>query len=87
MVIAINEKPFELLAFNLNGNRIGSSAGLLLANTLRCFAAAAVKPVIRHRMAMPLSTRWGDGGFLHRAESTRRVHGEGRPLLPTVRLQ
>ena len=71
----------------MNRNRIKLSAGLLLAKKLRCFAVAAVKPVIRHRMAMPLSTRWGDGGFLHRAESTRRVHGEGRPLLPTVCLQ
>ncbi len=66
---------------------IKHSAGFLLAKTLRCFAAAAVKPVIRHRMAMHLSTRWGGGGFLHRAESTLTVHGEGRPLLPTVCLQ
>jgi hypothetical protein len=43
---------------------------LLLAKMLRCFAAAVVKPVIRHRMAMPLSARWGDGAFLHRAEAT-----------------
>ena len=81
------KKRTSLLTNTVNDHKTPISAGLLLAKTLRCFAAAAVKPVIRHRMAMPLSTRWVGTGFLPRAEATRRVHGEGSPFLPTVCLQ
>lgn len=61
---------------------INIGAGLLLAKTPRCFAAAEVKPMIRHRMPMPLSTRSGRVPPDLSAEPTRRVHVRAGGTLP-----